>query len=134
MKISEIPQDDIKTLRGVKKALYAIDDQGHYTQATTTGWEVEEIVLCQVIDDFEAKAREAASRVRGNETSPIEYHMHKNWMDTLTLAQAMGLYHWQVKRHLKPDVFRKLSDKRLADYAHLFRLSVNALKNFPEED
>jgi hypothetical protein len=134
MKISEIPQDEIKTLQGVTKALYVTDEQGRYTQATTTGWEVEEIVLCQVIEDFEAKAGEAAARVRRNETSPIEYYMHKNWMDTLTLAQAMDLYGWQVKRHFRPDVFKKLSDKRLADYARLFRVSVNTLKNFPEED
>ena len=39
MKISEVPQDEIKTLQGVKKALYAVDDRGHYTRATTSGWE-----------------------------------------------------------------------------------------------
>ena len=134
MKISEVPQDEIKTMRGEKKALYAVDDQGHYTRSTTSGWEVEEIVLNQVIDDFEEKARHAASRVRNNETSPIEYFMYKNWMDPLTLAQAMGLYHWQVKRHFKPDIFKKLDDRTLAEYAMLFRISVDALKNFPKED
>ena len=59
MKISEVPQDDIKTMQGEKKAVYAVDDQGHYTQTTTRGWEAEEIVLNQVIGDFEEKAREA---------------------------------------------------------------------------
>jgi len=121
-------------MQGEKKALYAVDDQGHYTRSTTSGWEVEEIVLNQVIDDFEEKARHAASRVRNNETSPIEYFMYKNWMDPLTLAQAMGLYHWQVKRHFKPDIFKKLDDRTLAEYAMLFRISVDALKNFPKED
>ena len=134
MKISEVPQDEIKTLQGVKKALYAVDDQGNYTRATTSGWEAEEVVLIQVIDDFEEKARAAALRVRSNETSPIEYLMYKKWMDPLTLAQAMGLYRWQVKRHFKPHVFNKLDDKTLNEYARIFRVSVDIIKNFPKED
>ncbi|MBA4423110.1 MAG: hypothetical protein C0390_08410 [Syntrophus sp. (in: bacteria)] len=134
MKISDVPQDEIKTLQGVKKALYAVDDQGNYTRATTSGWEAEEIVLHQIIDDFEEKARQAASRIRNNETSPIEYFMYKKWMDPLTLAQVMGLYRWQVKRHFKPGVFKKLGDKILTEYARIFGVSVDALKNFPKEE
>jgi hypothetical protein len=134
MKISEVPQDDIKTMHGERKAVYAVDDHGCYAKTTTKGWKAEEIVLNQVIDDFEEKAREAAFRVRNNETSPIEYFMHRNWMDSLTLAQAMGLYRWQVKRHFRPDNFKKLGDKILTEYARLFRVSVDALKNFPGEN
>jgi hypothetical protein len=134
MKISEIPQDNNKTMQGEKKALYAVDDKGNYTQSTTSGWEAEEIVLTQVIDDFAAKAGAAALRVRRNETSPIEYFMYKKWMDPLTLAQVMGLYRWQVKRHFKPRVFRRLDDKTLNEYARIFGVSVDALKNFPEEE
>jgi hypothetical protein len=134
MKISEVPQDEIKTMQGVKKALYAVDDQGHYTRAVTSGWEAEEIVLTQVIDDFEEKARQAASQVRNNETSPIEYFMYRKWMDPLTLAQVMGLYRWQVKRHFKPAVFKKIDNKTLTEYARIFGVSVDALKSFPKED
>ena len=134
MKISEVPQDDVKTMQGEKKAVYAVDDQGRYAKITTKGWEPEEIVLNQVIGEFEENARGAAARVRSNKTSPIEYFMYKNWMDPLTLAQAMGLYRWQVTRHLKPGVFKKLDDTTLAEYARLFRVSVAALKNFPGED
>ncbi len=130
MKISEVPQDDVKTMQGEKKALYAVDGKGCYTIATTKGWEPEAIVLNQVIGEFEEKAREAASRTKSSKTSPIEYFMYKNWMDPLTLAQAMGLYRWQVKRHFKPDVFKKLDHLTLAEYARLFRVSVDALKNF----
>jgi hypothetical protein len=134
MKISEVPQDDIKTLHGEKKAVYAVDDKGHYTKTTTRGWKAEEIVLDQVIGDFKEKAEEALFRVRHNETSPIEYFMYKNWMDPLTLAQAMGLYRWQVKRHFKPGVFKKLDDKILVEYARLFRVSVDDLKHLHGED
>jgi hypothetical protein len=134
MKISEVPQDDIKTMQGEKKALYAVDDQGRYTKTTTRGWEAEEIVLAQVIGDFEEKAREAATRVRNNETSPIEYFMYKNWLDPLTLAQAMGLYRWQIKRHCKPGVFKKLDGRMLSEYARILRVSVDELMNFRGED
>lgn len=133
MKIFEVPQDDIKTLQGVKKALYALDDQGRYTRAATSGWEAEEIVLTQVIEDFEEKARQTLLRVRKNETSPIEYFMYKKWMDPLTLAQVVGLYRWQVKRHFKPAVFKKLDNRTLTEYARIFGISVDALKDVPEE-
>lgn len=134
MKISEVPQDEIKTLQGVKKTLYVVDDQGNYTRTNTSGWEVEEIVLHQVIEDFEEKAGQAASRVRNNDTSPIEYYMYKKWMDPLTLAQGMGLYRWQVKRHFKPAVFKKLDEGTLAEYARIFGISVDALKHFSKEE
>jgi hypothetical protein len=134
MKISEVPQDDSRTMHGEKKAVYAVDDEGRYTQTATKGWEAEEIVLNQVISEFEEKAREAAIRVRNNETSPIEYFMYKNWMDPLTLAQAMGLYRWQVKRHFKPGVFKKLDNERLAEYSRLFKVSVDELINFPRDN
>ena len=134
MKISEVPQDSTKTMQGVRKALYAVDDRGEYTRTATRGWEAEEVVLTQVIDDFETKARTAASRVRRGETSPIEYFMNKKWMDPLTLAQAMGLYRWQVKRHFKPTVFKKMDGKTLAEYARLFGVSVETLTNFSGEE
>jgi hypothetical protein len=134
MKISEVPQDDIKTMQGEKKALYAVDDQGRYTKTTTKGWEAEEIVLTQVIRDFEEKAREVAARVKKNKTSPIEYFMYKNWLDPLTLAQAMGLYRWQVTRHFKPGVFKKLDDRILSEYARIFRIPADALIHFHGED
>jgi hypothetical protein len=134
MKISEVPQDAVKTMQGVKKALYAVDDRGEYTRTATRGWEAEEIVLTQVVDDFETKAGAAAARVRSGETSPIEYFMNKKWMDPLTLAQAMGLYRWQVRRHLKPAVFKKLDGKTLAEYARLFGVSAETLANFSGED
>jgi hypothetical protein len=133
MKISEVPQDDVKILQGEKKALYALDETGRYVITPTRGWQAEEVVLDQVIAACEEKADEAACRVRSKQTSPIEYFMYKRWMDPLTLAQAMGLYRWQVKRHFKPTVFKKLSEAILAEYARLFQIELDALKNFPGE-
>ena len=132
MKIKEIPQDSIKTLGGEKKALYALDENGRYTTATTTGWEVEEIVLLDALADYDRKAEEARQRVLKNRTSPIEYFMYIRRMDLTTLAQAMGLFKWQVKRHLKPEIFRKLHEPVLRQYADLFRIPIRALLHFEE--
>jgi hypothetical protein len=60
--------------------------------------------------------------------------MYKNWLDPLTLAQAMGLYRWQVKRHWKPGVFKKLDGRMLSEYARILRVSVDELMNFRGED
>lgn len=132
MKIKEIPQDSIKTLGGEKKALYVLDENGRYTTATTTGWEVEEIVLLDALADYDRKAEEARQRVLKNRTSPIEYFMYIRRMDLTTLAQAMGLFKWQVKRHLKPEIFRKLNEPVLQQYADLFRIPIRALIHFEE--
>ncbi len=120
-------------MSGEKKALYALDENGRYTRAQTTGWSVEEIVLQDALDDYDRKADEARSRIRAGESSPIEYFMYRRRMDLTTLAQAMGLFRWRVARHLKPCVFRRLDDDMLRRYAELFRIGVDSLKEFKEE-
>lgn len=133
MKVNEVPQDNIRTLAGEKKLLYALDEDGRYTGATTTGWEVEETVLIDALEDYDRKAEEARQRVLKKQSSPIEYFMYMRRMDLTTLAQAMGLFRWQVKRHLKPGVFRRLDPAFLQQYADLFRVPLPALTRFEEE-
>ena len=133
MKVDEIPQDNIQTLGGYVKLLYAVDENGRYTGAPTSGWEVEEIVLLDVLEDYDLKAAEARQRVLNRQSSPIEYFMYLRRMDLITLAQAMGLFRWQVRRHLRPDVFRTLNPARLQQYADLFRIPPAALTRFEEE-
>ena len=133
MKIHETPQDNIKTMGGLKKALYALDEKGRYTTCATTGWEVEEIVLLDALADYDRKAEEARQKVLEGRTSPIEYFMYMRRMDLITLTRAMGLFRWQVKRHLKPEVFRKLNDAILQQYADLFRIPIRTLKHFEED-
>jgi hypothetical protein len=133
MKVHEIPQDNIRTLAGERKLLYALDENGHYTGAPTTGWEVEEIVLLDALEDYDRRAADAKQKIHNHQSSPIEYFMYMHRMDIITLAQAMGLFQWQVKRHLKPEVFRKLDSVRLQQYADLFRIPVATLTRFEED-
>ncbi len=66
MKIKEVPQDDIKTFKGFgTKAIYAVDENGQYTRIPTSGWEMEEVVLRDVVDDFAKLAEEA--KIQGHQ-------------------------------------------------------------------
>ena len=133
MKIKEVPQDNIKTFKGFgTKAMYAVDENGQYATIPTSGWEVEEVVLRDVVDDFAKLAEEAKSRVIKGNTSPIEYFMNKYFMDLPALAAGMGLAKWRVKRHFNPKVFNKLNYEMLQRYADFFNLDVEELKNFKE--
>jgi hypothetical protein len=133
MKAKEVPQDDIKTFKGFgTKAMYAVDENGQYTRIPTSGWEVEEVVLRDVVDDFAESAEHAKTKVFRGETSPIEYYMNKNYMDLPALARGMGLAKWRVKRHFNPNVFNKLNQKMLQRYADFFNIDVHTLKNIKE--
>lgn len=133
MKIKDVPQDNNKTYQGHgTKAVYAIDESGSYAKATTSGWNVEEVVLRDVLADFEQLAADAKQRVMEGKSSPIEYFVYKRYMDIPALAQGMGIARWKVKRHLKPKIFKKLSDSMLQRYADLLRIELRHLKHFEE--
>lgn len=133
MKVEQVPQDDNETYQGFgTKAVYAVNGSGRYTKTKTSGWNVEEVVLRDVLADFERLAADARQRVLKGQTSPIEFFVYKRLMDLPALAHAMGMAKWRVRRHLKPKVFRKLSDKLLEQYADLFRIDVEVLKHFTE--
>jgi hypothetical protein len=133
MKVKEIPQDNIKTFKGFgTKAMYAVDENGRYARMPTSGWEAEEVVLRDVIDDFAKLAEQTKIRVFKGETSPIEYYMNKNYMDPPALARGMGLAKWRVKRHFNPNVFSRLNQKTLQSYADFFNIDVHTLKCIKE--
>jgi hypothetical protein len=59
--------------------------------------------------------------------------MIKNQMDPALLAKYSGISRWQVKRHLKPRIFNKLSESILAPYLELFNLTIDQLRAVPEQ-
>lgn len=133
MKIDEVPQDNLIHYQGAgKRAIYAVNERGEYTTVPTSGWEVEEIVLTQALADYDEQAEEARQRILRGKSSPIEYFMYKRRMDALVLAQAMGLFKWQVKRHLKAKVFQRLDEALLNQYARILRVDVRRLTHFEQ--
>lgn len=133
MKIDDVPQDEARSFEGQRKALYARDDKGEYTTALSSGWEAEEVVLEQALEEYNRFARQARQRVNEGLASPLEYHMYAHRMDITLLAQATGLFRWQVRRHLRPAVFNRLSDRKLRRYQEAFQMTVDQLRTLPAE-
>jgi len=63
-----------------------------------------------------------------NEASQVLFFMEKRLMDMTTISAYTGFWKWQIKRHMKPAVFRNLSDKKLQRYADTFNVSLTELK------
>ena len=132
MKDYEVPQDDANMLEGKTREIqYALDKEGHYTQVKSVGWEPKNIVMQQAWDEVNERVKEALQKVKSGEKSPIYFFMHRNIMDIRILSEYTGFFRWTIKRHFKPSVFNRLSDKKLQKYAEAFRLnSINDLKHF----
>lgn len=125
---SEVPQEGNATLGGHRKALYARGADGKLQIVQSAGWEVEEIVTRQAVEDLDRLAEDARQRVAAGLTSPLEYHMHKARMDVPLLAQTTGLWQWRIRRHFRPAIFAGLSPALLQRYAEAMGLSIAQLK------
>jgi hypothetical protein len=125
---SEVPQEGNSTLGGHRKALYARGDDGKLHIVQSAGWEVEEIVTRQAIDDLLRLTEDARQRVLAGQTSPLEYHMYRVRMDVPLLAQASGIWQWRIRRHFRPTVFASLSPALLARYANAMGVTIEQLK------
>jgi len=124
MKKSEVPQDK----SNFKDLYYALDDEGNYTTATSTGWDPKKIALDNAMRDIEERTEKAKIRVINGETSPIEYFMEMHKMDPSILSSYVGIWKWRVKRHFRPSIFKRLPQRTLKKYADVFDISIDQLK------
>ena len=127
MEINDIPQDNSKIFRGQRKVVYATQN-GNYQTATSNGWETEEFATEQAVEEHNQLTAEALDAVKRSEKSPLFYYMYRNRFDLPSLAQATGFLQWQIKRHFKPSVFAKLSDKVLSRYVEVFGVAILELQ------
>ena len=128
MKKEDIPQDGGALTKLTKEVVYAVDSSGNYTTELSTGWEVKANALDVAWKDIEQRIEKARQKVLNNEASPILYFIELRLMDIGIVAAYTGFWKWTVKKHLKPSVFKKLSEKRLKKYAEAFNISVEELK------
>jgi hypothetical protein len=128
MKKEEIPQDDGALNKLTKEVVYAVDGSGKYSTELSTGWDVKTKALDLAWEDIEKRIETARQKVLNSEASPILYFMELRLMDPVIVAAYTGFWKWTVKRHLKPSVFKKLSEKKLQQYANAFNVSVEELK------
>ena len=125
---SEVPQEGNSTLGGHRKAMYARGADGKLHIVQSAGWEVEEIVTKQAVDDLLRLTENARQRVLAGQTSPLEYHMYRVRMDVPLLSQASGIWQWRIRRHFRPAVFTGLSASLLTTYADAMGMTVEQLK------
>jgi hypothetical protein len=128
MRERDLPQEGNRTLAGHRKAVYVVADDGRLRLVPTHGWEVEEIVTRQAVEDLERRAQQARARALSGESSPLEYHMYRARMDVELLSQTTGLWRWRVRRHLKPAAFARLPRSLKARYADALGIPVDDLE------
>ena len=134
MKKDEVPQDLGSLGKITKEVCYVTDEQGNYTTELSKGWEVKTNALDVTWDDIEHKVAAAKEKVLKHEASPLLFFLEKNVMNIGILSSYTGFFKWQIKRHLKPGVFNKLSIKKLNKYAKVFNVTVDELKTMEVHD
>ncbi|HZE85130.1 MAG TPA: hypothetical protein VE035_12535 [Puia sp.] len=130
MKKEEVPQDLSSLGKITKEVCYAIDGSGKYTTELSRGWDVKINALDVAWQDIGERVEAARKKVLNNEASPLLYFMELRLMDIGILAAYTGFWKWQVKKHLKPAAFKKISEKKLSRYAAAFNLPLSDLKSW----
>jgi hypothetical protein len=128
MRERDVPQEGNATLGGHRKAVYAVGKDGRLQIVESRGWEVEEVVTRQALDDLERLAQDARRRFLEGLSSPLEYHMYRARMDVPLLAQASGLWRWRVRRHFRPAIFARLPQRLRRRYAEALGIEASALE------
>ena len=90
MKKSEVPQDK----SNFNDLYYAVDDNGNYTTAISSGWDPKKIALENAMQEISERTAIAKVKVLNDETSPIEYYMEFHKMDMNILASYVGMWKW----------------------------------------
>lgn len=129
MKKEEVPQDLSSLGKITKEVCYATDAAGKYTTELSQGWDVKISALDAAWQDIGERVAAAKARVLSGEASPLLYFMELKLMDIKVLSGYTGFWQWQIRRHLRPAVFKKLSDRVLRRYAEVFDISVADLNS-----
>lgn len=128
MKKEDIPQDDGALNKLTKEIVYAVDNSGKYVTGLSTGWKVKATALDLAWEDIEQRIEHARQKVISNQASPVLYFMELRLMDIGIVAAYTGFWKWTIRQHLKPASFKKLSQKKLQQYAEAFNITVEELK------
>ncbi len=133
MDIDSVPQDNSSTYGEMKKAIYASGEDGKIKSVESTGWDAEEVVTRQAIEVLEENRLEALKEVKEAKKSPLYYYMYEVRMDLEILAQSTGFFKWTIKRDFRPEIFKKITQKRLSVYCDVMGKSIQEIKSLPKE-
>jgi len=130
MKQDKVPQDKENLNEGkLAKLYYATDENGHYVKVNSVGWEPETVAMRQAWEIVDNDVEEARKKVIDGKASPILYFMKKNIMTVPMVASYMGTIGLQVRLHMLPFFFTRLSRKTMEKYAFTFRIPVEELND-----
>ena len=129
MKKEDVPQDLSALGKITKEICYATDESGKYMTELSQGWDIKIMALEATWQDIENRKEIARQKVLNNQASPLLFFMERGLMDIEILASYTFFWKWQIRRHLKPAIFKNLSSKKLQRYAEVFNVSVDDFKN-----
>jgi len=112
---------------GYKIIHYSVDDNNNYNSGLKANWGAKEIIVKQSWGIVSERIEAAKQNVRAGKISPIAVHMENCIMDVSLLAKFVELPKWRVKRHLKPSIYKGLSNEIRIKYANAFGLTVEKL-------
>ncbi|MFZ7125019.1 MAG: hypothetical protein ACOWWM_02550 [Desulfobacterales bacterium] len=130
MKVKDVPQD-FGMAGEQKEVCYAVDELGRYVLAPSLGWEPKNVANAQAWQIVEDEVADALRRIRERTASPLAYHMARHQMTIRLLADYVGLFRWQVRRHLTPEGYASMSMKHKRRYADLLEISLAELDRTP---
>ena len=130
MKKEDLPQDAGALDKFTREVCYVKNQDGKYETALSKGWDVKKEALDSAWTDVNERIEDARQAVMRGEKSPVHYFMELRLMDLPVLSGYTGFFSFFIKRHLKPSVFKNLSEKKLGKYARAFDVTIEELKNF----
>ena len=133
MKVREVPQDNtFEYYEGIKRACYAINDEGKYVIVSSNGWDAEEFINRLAVDELAVNLEKTRKAVLAGEKSPLAYHMERRQMIPDILGKTAGIAAFRVKRHCRPEIFAKLKPSVLDRYAKALAIIREELKTVPQ--
>jgi len=130
MKKKDLPQDPSGLNKFTREVCYVKNSDGKYETNLSSGWSIKNEALDNAWDDINQQIESAKKAFLAGEKSPIYFYFIKNLMDYQVLSGYTGFWKFSIRKHMTPNGFKKLSDKKLAKYAKAFNISVDKLKNF----
>jgi len=133
VKVNDVPQDNtVEYYEGVKRACYAVNDEGKYVIVPSSGWEAEEFINALAVKELAENLEKTRKAVLAGEKSPLAYHMERRQMIPEILGKTAGIAVFRVRRHLRPRIFSGLKSSLLERYAKALAVTIEELKTVPQ--
>ena len=113
-------EEETLIYRNNRELFYSFDRETGFTRKVGYQYSANQEIIRQSWDAAEERLEAVRQKVLSGGVSPIAYHMERCLMEVPMLAAYMEISSWRVRRHLRPGVYKKLSDKMKSRYAAVF--------------